>query len=98
MDVSAQAIEAATHNAQLSGFSNARYQVGQAEMLLPELRGQFLADDLCIIVNTGQAGLSCAANLPQAGKVGVPFRLLLACPVDRFPRTQHCELLLLLGQ
>ncbi|XP_077554051.1 tRNA (uracil-5-)-methyltransferase homolog B-like [Haemaphysalis longicornis] len=131
MDVSAQAIEDATHNAQLNGISNARYQVGRAELLLPELRGQFFADDLCAVVNPGRAGLSARAiralreyghikrlvyiscqpegaamdnfvelcsNLPKARKVGAPFRLLLACPVDMFPQTRHCELLLLFGR
>ncbi|XP_077554103.1 tRNA (uracil-5-)-methyltransferase homolog B-like [Haemaphysalis longicornis] len=96
-------------------------------MLLPELRGQFFADDLCAVVNSGQAGLSRAlckcghikrlvyiscqpegaamdnfvdlcSNLPRARKVGAPFcLLLLACPVDMFPQTGHCKLLLLFG-
>ncbi|XP_077553955.1 tRNA (uracil-5-)-methyltransferase homolog B-like isoform X2 [Haemaphysalis longicornis] len=103
------------------GISIAHYQVGRTEMLLLELRGQFCADDLCAIVNVGQAGLSARAirvlceygrmkrlvcvpcqpelcsNVPQAGKVGAPFRLLLACPVDMFPWTRHCELRLLFG-
>ncbi|KAH6940260.1 hypothetical protein HPB50_026456 [Hyalomma asiaticum] len=35
---------------------------------------------------------------PSAQKVGPPFRLQLACPVDMFPQTRHCELLLLFGR
>ncbi|XP_077554027.1 uncharacterized protein LOC144168907 isoform X1 [Haemaphysalis longicornis] len=107
--------------AQWNGMSSAHYQVGCAEMLLLELRGQFFGDDLCAIVNPGQAGLSARAirvlreygciqrlvcvscqpevwsNVPQARKVGAPFRLLLACPADMLPRTWHCELRLLFG-
>ncbi|XP_077553956.1 tRNA (uracil-5-)-methyltransferase homolog B-like isoform X3 [Haemaphysalis longicornis] len=121
IDASAEAIGDATHNTELNGISIAHYQVGRTEMLLLELRGQFCADDLCAIVNVGQAGLSARAirvlceygrmkrlvcvpcqpelcsNVPQAGKVGAPFRLLLACPVDMFPWTRHCELRLLFG-
>ncbi|XP_077554030.1 uncharacterized protein LOC144168907 isoform X2 [Haemaphysalis longicornis] len=37
------------------------------------------------------------SNVPQARKVGAPFRLLLACPADMLPRTWHCELRLLFG-
>ncbi|XP_077553947.1 uncharacterized protein LOC144168839 isoform X2 [Haemaphysalis longicornis] len=68
MDVSAQATRDATYNAQLTGVSIAHYQVGRTEMLLLELRGQFCADDLCAIVNVGQAGLRCAATIPRQGK------------------------------
>lgn len=131
MDVSAQAVEDAVYNAQLNGISNVQYQVGRAELLLPEIRHQFVAEDLCAVVNPGRGGLNTRAiralreykqikrlvyisckpegaamdnfvelcdNRPKTHKLGPPFRLQLACPVDMFPQTRHCELLVLFGR
>lgn len=131
MDVSTQAIEDANYNAQLNGISNVQYQVGRAEVLLPKIRHQFVAEELCAVVNPGRGGLNTRAvralreykqikrlvyisckpegaamdnvvelcdRRPKAHKVGPPFRLQLACPVDMFPQTRHCELLFLFAR
>ncbi|XP_049269102.1 tRNA (uracil-5-)-methyltransferase homolog B isoform X2 [Rhipicephalus sanguineus] len=111
-----------------TGIRNAQYQVGRAEVLLPQLRHQFVAEELSAVVNPGRGGLNKRAiralreykqikrlvyisckpegvamdnavelcdSRPKAHKVGPPFQLQLACPVDMFPQTRHCELLLL---
>lgn len=56
-----------TSRLRCAGITNACFQVGRAEMLLPELRGQFFADDLCAVMNPGRAGLS--EGLPRISSI-----------------------------
>ncbi|KAK8772353.1 hypothetical protein V5799_024403 [Amblyomma americanum] len=61
------------------GIANAHYQVGRAELLLPEIHNQLFAEDLSAVVNPGRAGLSARATRALRGYSHIKRLVYIAC-------------------
>jgi tRNA (uracil-5-)-methyltransferase len=123
VELCADAIQDARRNARANGITNAEFQCGKAEDLLPSLLPSLSGSECVAIVDPPRPGLhvnvlkglracsslhhliyvSCNPSswVEDSEKLcrttskqyrGHPFRPVRAVPVDLFPYTAHCEL------
>ncbi|KAK2506708.1 hypothetical protein MC885_005805 [Smutsia gigantea] len=104
-----QAVEDARWTAAFNGITNCEFHTGRAEKILPQLLKSKENGQLIVaVLNPARAGLRkddgfpatelvglCCPSNPAKKLLGKPFVLRQAVPVDLFPHTPHCELVLL---